>query len=569
MSDQCAPPRPSRPQRGQALIEFTIAAAALLVPLFFLIAYVAKYHDMQSATIQAARYSAWERTVYFGGEAWDCDYDATTHRSKGQPGNAKWACGTAWKSDADIKNEVGRRFFAGSGADLDDGQYDEKPFWSDLAGASLLQSYNQVSSTRQTPGGANKVLDILFNDILGEVQKIFTAAPAVALDMQSLYTSTVTFNPENTWAVSRVFGTNSALGALKEKNVLVANGWSANGSAFVAAQIQPYTPVNFVNNGYFKTGWDAFKSLAGKLFPEFETLDFTAVLDPANVDKVPPDRLSGGAADKPPKVIPPKPPRNPIADPRGAWANFNAQKNDIQAKINSCAAAKKAEMVRNYYQATYTPPYTLYSRGNSSECAQATRQHSGFEHSGYSGRCWDNARSLPGWVKDAVRRDGCASSCQGGHDSGCNTQWKCEDGFDGSNNSGYLTWLVGQTVISAVNGEEVKPRPPNGYTPNSDNDYSCHGELDSRIAALMPAINSDKAVIDARAACATINAWDPTQASAAAGCQAFESQISTLQGQANNLASQRYGLDPQLNSCGCAAGTGSNCRNTASTYTCQ
>jgi Flp pilus assembly protein TadG len=36
-------------QVGQALVEFTIAAMTLLVPLFFMISYVAKYHDMQAA----------------------------------------------------------------------------------------------------------------------------------------------------------------------------------------------------------------------------------------------------------------------------------------------------------------------------------------------------------------------------------------------------------------------------------------------------------------------------------------------------------------------------------------
>lgn len=550
MSDQCAPPRPSRPQRGQALIEFTIAAAALLVPLFFLIAYVAKYHDMQSATIQAARYSAWERTVYFGGEAWDCDYDATTHRSKGQPGNAKWACGTAWKSDADIKNEVGRRFFAGSGADLDDGQYDEKPFWSDLAGASLLRSYDQVSSTRQTPGGANKVLDFLFNDILGEVQKIFTAAPAVALDMKSLYSSTVTFNPENTWAVSRVFGTNSALGALTEKNVLVANGWSANGSAFVAAQIQPYTPVNFVNNDTFKEGWDLFKDLAGRLFPEIKTLDFTAVLDPANMDKVPPDRLRGPAAVKPPKVKPPKPPRRIPPDTADVWRNFKAQKDAIQAKINSCAADKKAEMVRNNYVAAPPTTYTVYNNATTAQCRAFSV---GWTY------VWNHGCGV--YFQD-YRPPACATSCENwAGRSGCNAAWQCN--YD---DGGWAYMMSPETRTAPGVGEVLAPRPPNGYTPNFDNDYSCHGELDSRIAALMPAINNDQNVKDARAACATSSSED---AGAAAACQAFEGQVSTRQGEADNLASQRRGLDPQFNSCGCAAGTGSNCRNTANTYTCQ
>ena len=550
ISDQCAPPRPSRPQRGQALIEFTIAAATLLVPLFFLIAYVAKYHDMQSATIQAARYAAWERTVYFGGEAWDCDYDDRTHRAKGQPGNAKWACGTAWKSDADIKNEVGRRFFAGSGSDLDDGQYDEKPFWSDHAGTSMLKSYDQVSSTATTPGGANKVLGFLFDDIIGKVSQIFTAEKAVKLDMQSLYSSTVTFTPENTWAVSRVFGTNIALSELVEKNVLVANGWSANGSAFVAAQIQPYTPVNFANNDTFKTGWDVFKSLAGKLFPEFETLDFTAVLDPANADKVPPDRLSGGAAVKPPKVIPPKPPRSAIADSRAAWTNFNTQKNDIQAKINSCAADKKAEMVRNKYVAAPSTTYTVYNNATTEQCRAFSV---GWTY------VWNHGCGV--YFQD-YRPPVCATSCEDtAGRRGCNAAWQCN-----SDDGGWAYMMSPETRTAPGVGEVLAPRPPNGYTPNFDNDYSCHGGLDSRIAALMPGINNDAAVIAARAACATNSGQD---AGAAAACQAFEGQISTLQSQANNLAWQRPGLDPQFSSCGCAAGTDSNCRNTANTYTCQ
>ena len=70
-------------QTGQALVEFTIAAMTLLVPLFFMISYIAKYHDMQAATIQAARYAAWERTVYFG--------------------KSDWASGTVQKSESTIQ----------------------------------------------------------------------------------------------------------------------------------------------------------------------------------------------------------------------------------------------------------------------------------------------------------------------------------------------------------------------------------------------------------------------------------------------------------------------------------
>ena len=212
--------RTLRSQNGQALIEFTIAAAALLVPLFLMLAYVAKYHDMQSATIQAARYAAWERTVYFGGEAWECNYDEKTYRAKNKPDGAKWACGTAWKSDADISNDVGRRFFKGSwlSSGLDDA-VEERPFWSDLAGTPLLKDYQQGSLAGTTPGGANVLVDKIYSEGLGTVAQFFSADKLVKLDMANLYTSSVTFTPTNTWAVSQAFKNSTPLSDLKEKNV--------------------------------------------------------------------------------------------------------------------------------------------------------------------------------------------------------------------------------------------------------------------------------------------------------------------------------------------------------------
>ena len=104
------------PQAGQALVEFTIAAMTLLVPLFFMISYLAKYHDMQAATIQAARYAAWERTVYFG--------------------ESDWASGTAQKSDSTIQSEIRNRFFSGPGNGFQSGA--ANPLWVDHAGARFL-----------------------------------------------------------------------------------------------------------------------------------------------------------------------------------------------------------------------------------------------------------------------------------------------------------------------------------------------------------------------------------------------------------------------------------------------
>lgn len=54
-----------RRQRGQAMTEFVIAATYVLVPLFVAVPMLAKYLDIKQAAVQAARYEAWEYTVWY------------------------------------------------------------------------------------------------------------------------------------------------------------------------------------------------------------------------------------------------------------------------------------------------------------------------------------------------------------------------------------------------------------------------------------------------------------------------------------------------------------------------
>lgn len=549
--------RTLRSQNGQALIEFTIAAAALLVPLFLMLAYVAKYHDMQSATIQAARYAAWERTVYFGGETWECNYDETTFRAKNKPDGAKWACGTAWKSDADISNDVGRRFFKGSwlSSGLDDA-VDERPFWSDLAGTPLLRDYQQGSLAGTTPGGPNVIVDKIYSEGLGTVAEFFSADKLVKLDMANLYTSTVTFTPTNTWAVTQAFKNSNPLFDLKENNVLVANGWSANGKNFVAAQIQPYTPTNILNNPTFQRGWDGFTALASKVFPEFDNFKLTASLKPDNADKVPPDRLSGGAEIKPPKIVPPKPVRPPITTPEAAIKKFQDEKVSINAKITSCKAAKKAEMVRNYYEVIPPEEYTVWNKASSSGgCGQYTEGFTGRALRTDGDGCW--------MYSDAFANNNpavCATNCESTA-RGCNTRWACVKG-----KGGWWSWYMLPETRYIPAGEKVADRPWNGYTPNSDNDHNCNAGLDARINALLPNLLNDPAVAGINEACAGAAAGIPD---AARECAKFQALLDARRQERDRLASDRDYMRQPLNSCSCTASRTSSCRTTGNTYTCQ
>ncbi len=51
-------------QTGQAIAEFNVSAAFLLVPLFIMVPLLGKYIDMKHASVQSARYMAWEQTVW-------------------------------------------------------------------------------------------------------------------------------------------------------------------------------------------------------------------------------------------------------------------------------------------------------------------------------------------------------------------------------------------------------------------------------------------------------------------------------------------------------------------------
>ena len=83
-------PVPKQAQRVQALVEFFVAAIAI-IPLFLLLPLIGKYQDISHATTMAGRYAA---------------FDAT-NRNDVQGG---------WKPPAQLADEVRRRFFSNTDA---------------------------------------------------------------------------------------------------------------------------------------------------------------------------------------------------------------------------------------------------------------------------------------------------------------------------------------------------------------------------------------------------------------------------------------------------------------------
>jgi hypothetical protein len=268
---------------GQAMVEFLIAATLVLIPMFLIVPLLGKYMDLKATAIQAARYAAWERTVFFNSTDWPA----------------------ADKDDLKIQREIQQRFFSDTATaklqstdgnmTLWGGPKGVKPLWRDRAGNSMLAAYDsnvtQGVAKDDTPGLINDILDPVVSAI-SFVGGLLGAA--FVLDMQSQYTATVNVQTVPTRPIKQVIDTTAATGAVtplfSEKNVLIANGWSANGAAQVKKQTEGLTPTSFLQRSPISDVLTVIQYLAYVFAPELNPnhLKLGGEIQP---DVVPDDRL--------------------------------------------------------------------------------------------------------------------------------------------------------------------------------------------------------------------------------------------------------------------------------------
>ncbi|MGR8946939.1 MAG: hypothetical protein ACU84Q_02765 [Gammaproteobacteria bacterium] len=93
------------------MTEFVISATYVLIPLFIAIPMLAKYIDIKQAAVQAARYEAWEYTVWYEDDALD-DHDILDNYSSGIAGYL-----TPEKPLDSVRNESQRRIMSRVGTE--------------------------------------------------------------------------------------------------------------------------------------------------------------------------------------------------------------------------------------------------------------------------------------------------------------------------------------------------------------------------------------------------------------------------------------------------------------------
>lgn len=262
-------------QRGQAMTEFIVVALLLLIPLLIALRVIGGMLAQQQKMEVAARYAAWERTVWHAA-------------APPGPGGA-----ATIKSDEHIGREIDRRLFASDERALysdDDDAYQLDPFLSQLAGGrdalllpdevdQELPRYARHSSAESRPDGMVGAIDSLVG-ALGSVSRF-------DLNLDGLYRAEVSVA-----LVDLVGAFDLDLEFLRElriarSNTIFGEAWTAGGPAQAEYLISGLLPQQFMDNTVVSNvqGLIAYAPISRELDDDW--LRFGHV----TIDPLPPHRL--------------------------------------------------------------------------------------------------------------------------------------------------------------------------------------------------------------------------------------------------------------------------------------
>jgi len=307
MSARTPPYTQSRAKRsrGQAMTETVIVSAFFLVPFFLLMPMLAKLVDVRHSAVQAARYEAWEYTVYYAASS-----DKPDGLSEAVP----------IKTAGQVRNEAKRRFFSRTDVPIaaSDGstgwrRADARPLWTTFDGEMMYdgaadQVPHSVQTQLDTPPQDSIVLEVidfvwdtfdLVFSALGDVMDFLGAdASFDVIDTEGYIETEVTLPVETTEIPFGFVGhedfDEQALGFQASASVL-SNGWSSGSTEYTRRQVRGLVPTSLLDGllnpeigGVEFPLQDIFATVF--LSPEIasESLRFGYVAD----DVVHPDRLS-------------------------------------------------------------------------------------------------------------------------------------------------------------------------------------------------------------------------------------------------------------------------------------
>ena len=244
---------PCRCCQGQSIVEFLVLAI-VLVPLFLTLPLLGKYLDLAHSTEQAARYAAFETTVF---------------------GPAVPA-----RTDASLAAEIRQRFFSTpdapirTGASVSDTPAHRNPLWSDHRGQPLIDRFaEQIGVHLERRRNA------------APTSAPLAAAAGFGLPTETEYTARVTVKPRD---IAALAGFDTLGLQISRHQVVLSGPWSAPNADEVArrieqggAQVHPIAPLKLIGD------------TVGTVLPQL-MLDDAIAVGRVRADIVPCDRLVEG-----------------------------------------------------------------------------------------------------------------------------------------------------------------------------------------------------------------------------------------------------------------------------------
>ena len=322
---------------GQAMTEFIISASFFLIPLFLGLSLIAKYIDIKQANVQAARYQAWEYTVWFANDTErGIDYNSGTISNGGEVSGGFTAFELPEKNTAFTRAESKRRFYSNPGNEdstlaisASDGltgwqSSHANPLWKDHTGMPLYNGADGTGSvlTSSTETPTLPIVGDVMNIIMQGIGLVF----GVVADLMSAIGSNVGFNAITTegyakatesMSIARPANYRSLLGVddslathsiaatdfnFMSKASVLSDGWNAGGVEHTYNQVGGMVPTTLLNELFnqipgFTTIWNIASVLAPELRlcnpgPPWPSDDKGSLwLGHIDIDAVHPDRL--------------------------------------------------------------------------------------------------------------------------------------------------------------------------------------------------------------------------------------------------------------------------------------
>jgi len=276
----------SMASRGAALVEFIVIAIFVLVPMYLATQAIGKLGDVRSSAQNAARYAAWERTVWY-------DDTGSLYAKKNAPNQ---------KSAAAIRQEAIVRVFNERKSDFKYSNTDKTstglahgtdPMWRDTAGKALVDDPARITMTATDVKPSKDILAgaiALINKIT--VPSITgTLAPPVPTQTLAVVDFKLDKVARDSEVYKRLWSKKSGLDTDWEgldyaaPGAILSNTWAANASGGTKEMVSDSVPTA---NGLGKALNIATKTtLAAWDLSVAPRVDIGRIA----VDVVPPDRL--------------------------------------------------------------------------------------------------------------------------------------------------------------------------------------------------------------------------------------------------------------------------------------